>query len=399
MSWNPLKNLGPATLITAAFIGPGTVTLCAKAGIEFGYSLLWALLIALIITLVFQEMAARIGIITQQGLTEVIRMHLPNPLVKGFVTLLILSAIVVGNAAYEAGNLNGAILGLQALFGDTYTQFYPWFIGGLSALLLMIGSLRFLEKLLIGLVLFMSTSFLITALITAPHLGALLQGFVPSVNNQNLVTVIALIGTTVVPYNLFLHASLAKERWKDASQLQESKRDTFIAISLGGIISMAILISAAAIEQDHLNSVLDLAAGLQPLLGSFARILIGLGLFAAGITSTLTAPIAAAYVANACFNWKANPSQWKFKAMTLFILGMGLFSLGGGYSPIAIIQFAQVTNGILLPILAVFIFWMANNQKAMGIYKNTRRQNVAYWIIILFTFLMSGKTIYHILGL
>ncbi len=397
MSWNPFKKLGPATLITAAFIGPGTVTLCAKAGIEFGLSLLWALLIALVITLVFQEMAARIGIVTQNGLAEVIRSHIKNPIVNGFVTLLILSAIVIGNAAYEAGNLNGAVLGLEALFGSQQKVFYPWIIGAIAMVLLLLGSLRFLEKLLIGLVVFMSVSFLITAVLTAPRLLPLLKGlFVPSINDDNLYTVIALIGTTVVPYNLFLHASLAKERWKRTEQLEESRTDTLFAIALGGVISMAILVSASAIDQEKLLSVLDLSSGLEPLFGSFAKILTGLGLFAAGITSALTAPVAAAYVANACFNWKVTNSHWKFKAVSLIILGLGLLTLGTQYSPIVIIQFAQVTNGILLPILGVFIFWMANNKKAMGQFKNNKTQNIAAFIIVIFTFVMSGKTLFNI---
>ena len=111
------KNIGPGTLVAAAFIGPGTVTLCTIAGVNFGFNLLWAMLLSVIATVVLQEMAARLGVISQKGLSEVIREEIKIPFVKHFVTLLILGAIVVGNAAYEAGNISGGILGLETIFG------------------------------------------------------------------------------------------------------------------------------------------------------------------------------------------------------------------------------------------------------------------------------------------
>ena len=113
------KNIGPGTLVAAAFIGPGTVTICTIAGVNFGFNLLWAMLLSVIATVVLQEMAARLGVISQKGLSEVIREEIKIPFVKHFVTLLILGAIVVGNAAYEAGNISGGILGLETIFGKS----------------------------------------------------------------------------------------------------------------------------------------------------------------------------------------------------------------------------------------------------------------------------------------
>jgi len=114
---NWFKNIGPGTLVAAAFIGPGTVTLCTLAGVNFGFNLLWAMLLSVIATIILQEMAARLGVVSQKGLSEVIREEIKIPFVKHFVTLLILGAIVVGNAAYEAGNISGGILGLETIFG------------------------------------------------------------------------------------------------------------------------------------------------------------------------------------------------------------------------------------------------------------------------------------------
>src|SRR6056300_1699098 len=230
------QNIGPGTLVAAAFIGPGTVTLCTLAGVNFGFNLLWAMLLSIIATIVLQEMAARLGIISQKGLSEVIREELKNPILKQCITILILSAIVVGNASYEAGNISGGILGLETIFGEfMYTfgnlsiNFMSIIIGVIAFVLLYIGNYKFLEKALVTLVLLMSFSFVITAVVTKPNILQILKGmFVPRFPDKSLLTIIGLIGTTVVPYNLFLHASLVKETWKHKSDLLHARKDTLI---------------------------------------------------------------------------------------------------------------------------------------------------------------------------
>jgi NRAMP (natural resistance-associated macrophage protein)-like metal ion transporter len=106
---NWFKNIGPGPLVAAAFIGPGTVTVCTLAGVNFGFSLLWAMVLSILATVILQEMAARLGIVSQKGLSEVIRSQISNPLLRTMAIILILSAIVIGNAAYEAGNISGSI--------------------------------------------------------------------------------------------------------------------------------------------------------------------------------------------------------------------------------------------------------------------------------------------------
>ena len=113
-----INNIGPGPLIAAAFIGPGTVTLCSIAGLDFGFSLLWTLVLSIIATIVLQEMAARLGIVSQKSLSEVIKNEIKNPLTKNIIITLILLAIVIGNAAYEAGNISGGVLGLESVFGE-----------------------------------------------------------------------------------------------------------------------------------------------------------------------------------------------------------------------------------------------------------------------------------------
>lgn len=394
------KKIGPGVLVAAAFIGPGTVTACTLAGVEFGYALLWAMLLSVLATLVLQEMSARLGIITQRGLADVIKQELRIPWIRTLVIAVILGAIVIGNAAYEAGNIGGATLGLEALFGTKYLSFYPFIIGGLAFLLLYLGSYKTLEKVFVTLVLAMSMSFLLTALITKPDIVEIAKGlFVPSMPSDSLLTVIALVGTTVVPYNLFLHASLVSEKWKSKDDLAAARRDTFIAIALGGLVSMAIIVAAAAIPGKEVANVMDLAKGLEPLYGDSAKYFMGIGLFAAGVTSAITAPLAAAYVASSCFGWNADLKDIKFKSVWMIILALGVFFLSFEIKPIEIIKFAQIANGILLPFIAIFLLWIVNRSSVMGKYKNTLLQNICGLLIILLAIFLGAKSIFKVLGL
>ena len=394
------KKIGPGVLVAAAFIGPGTVTACTLAGVTFGYALLWAMLLSIIATIVLQEMSARLGIITQRGLADVIKSEIKIAWIRYIVIGIILGAIVIGNAAYEAGNIGGASLGMEALFGATYTTYYPLIIGGIAFGLLYIGNYKALEKVLVSLVIIMSISFVLTAIITQPNLMEVAQGlFIPTMPDESLLTIIALVGTTVVPYNLFLHASLVSEKWKNKKDLKTARRDTFIAIGLGGMVSMAIIIAASTIPAEGISGVMDLAQGLEPLYGNSATYFMGIGLFAAGITSAITAPLAAAYVVNSCFGWNAGLKDLKFKMVWMVILGLGVFFLFFGIKPITIIQFAQIANGILLPLIAIFLFWVVNRATVMGEFKNTLAQNVIGSIIIILSFILGIKSILKVIGL
>lgn len=394
------KNIGPGPLVAAAFIGPGTVTLCTIAGVNFGFALLWAMILSVVATIVLQEMSARLGIISQQGLAETIRAEIKQPILKLLAVILILSAIVIGNAAYEAGNISGGVLGLEAIFGVKRLElglfslnYFSLAIGVIAFVLLYIGNYKVLEKALVSLVILMSLAFLITAIMTKPDLSAVFSGFVPRFPDDSILTIVGLIGTTVVPYNLFLHASLVKEKWNNKNDLKYARKDTLIAIVLGGIVSMCIIISAAAIQTSEVTNAADLAKGLEPLFGSFSKYFLAIGLFAAGITSAITAPLAAAYVASGCLGWSSNMKTKKFRAVWIFILVLGVLSSSSGVKSIEIIKFAQVANGILLPVIAGFLIWMVNKRSILGEYKNNLKQNVLGIIILAITVFLGLKSI------
>ncbi len=398
---NWFKNIGPGPLVAAAFIGPGTVTLCTLAGVNFGYALLWAMLLSIIATIVLQEMAARLGIISQKGLSEIIRSEIKNPIFKTFAIILILSAIVIGNTAYEAANISGGVLGLETIIGSpnitiagVSINYLSVIIGIVAFVLLYLGNYKVLEKVLVSLVILMSLAFLVTAIITKPNVFDIFKGaFIPKFPKDSILTIIGLIGTTVVPYNLFLHASLVKEKWHSESDLKFARKDTILAVILGGLVSMCIIVSAASIDAQNINNAADLAKGLEPLFGSFAKYFLGIGLFAAGITSAITAPLAAAFVASGCLDWNSNMRSKKFRAVWMFILGIGVISSSSGIKSIEIIKFAQVANGILLPIIAGFLIWIMNKQSVLGVHKNNIKQNVFGFIILGISILLSVATL------
>ena len=390
MNW--IKDVGPGVLIAAAFIGPGTVTLCTIAGASYGYSLLWALLLSIIATIVLQEMALRIGLITNKGLAEVIRVSIKNKFINRLLILLILCSILIGNAAYEAGNITGASLGIIAIIGRETLNYIPLLIGFIAFIILYIGDYKVLERSLILLVITMSVSFMITAIMTKPDIFSLLDGlFMPKINSESLLVVLGLIGTTVVPYNLFLHSSLVKEKWNDISKLKTARIESFISIIIGGIVSMAIIITAASVSNDNVKSVMDLAKGLEPLYGKFAISFLGIGLFASGITSSITAPLAAAYVAKSCFGWSGSLKNLNFRIVWFFVLLIGVIVSLLKLNPIEVIKFAQFSNSLLLPIVAILLFWLINNKT---IFKNSysyKLQNILVIVIILITIILGAK--------
>ena len=401
-----LKNIGPGTVIAAAFIGPGTITMCSIAGTMYGLDLMWALLFSLIMTTVLQLTAAKIGLITQKGLSSNLLDSFDNLVFKYLALALVLSAILIGNTAYEAGNISGGVLGVSSIFGQlsySYNGFiinlYSLLVGLLAFVILFVGNRRLIERVLIGLVLIMSLAFLTSAIIVKPDFYLIIEGlFIPKLPEGSLLVVIGLIGTTVVPYNIFLHASLVSDKWSSISDLKFVKIDTLLAVILGGIISISVMVTASSIGDIKIESASDLALGIEPLFGSFSKLIISLGLFAAGLTSSVTAPLAAAFVTCGCMGWKTNVKSKKFRIVWFIVLFMGILFSSLGFKSIEIIKFAQVANGILLPVIAVFLLVVANNKRLLKSQVNGYLFNLITVIIILFTMFIGIKSILSVIG-
>lgn len=402
---NPLKKyFGPSTLVAAAFIGPGTVTVCTLAGVRSGYMLLWALLFSVIATVVLQEMTGRLGIITRKGFGEAIREQLTNPLIKIIGILLVFSAIVIGNIAYEGGNISGAVLGWEEFFvgldvsvNGVTIRLTSVLIGVIAFWLLFSGNFKRIVNVMTVLVGLMSIVFVTTAVVIQPDVTAIIKGlFIPQASPDEFLTVIALIGTTVVPYNLFLHASTVQERYSHFSQLRDMRIENAVGIILGGIISMCVVITSAAAADGSLaevQSAADMARQLEPLLGSWAKTFMGVGLFAAGITSAVTAPLAAAYAAKGLLGWNDSLKDTKFRIIWMLVLLTGVFFSAVSFDPVQLIEFAQVANGITLPVIAVFLLYIMNKPMLLGTNRNSTRQNILGIVVILVTLLVGFRSL------
>ena len=162
------------------------------------------------------------------------------------------------------------------------------------------------------------------------------------------------------------------------------------------MISLSIVITASSIKATDINTVGDLALGLESVFGTFSRQFLAIGLFAAGITSTITAPLAAAYVVCGCFGLSTNLQSNYFKFIWLSIILFGVFFSATGLKLITIIQFAQITNGILLPIMVGLLLWMMNKSSLLGNFKNNNLQNAIGFIIIVVSLFLSLRTLFLI---
>ena len=398
-----IKNIGPGLIITSAFIGPGTVTLCSLSGIEFGYSLIWCVIFSIIATCYLQELSSRLGIISRKGLSDVLKEN-KNQLIKKSSYLLIVLSLFIGNTAYESGNISGTVMGLETFLGSGLINnspisinIYPILIGIILVGIILVGSYNVFEKLLVGLVFIMSITFIITAILSKPSLSDFISGLKPSVNKTNYLYVIGLIGTTVVPYNLFLHSYIAKKKWKTIEDYKLSIPDTIISILIGGIISISIIITAASnnhlINGSNIKNAIDLGGQLTPYLGDFSKYFISIGLFSAGITSSITAPIATSYALSGIFNYKAEWKDKNFKIVAIIIILFGIIFSSINYSPIIIIKLAQFINGLFLPLISIFLLWAINQKKIMGNYINSIGYNLLGVVIIMVSILIGLKSL------
>jgi Mn2+/Fe2+ NRAMP family transporter len=202
-----------------------------------------------------------------------------------------------------------------------------------------------------------------------------------------------------VPYNLFLHASAVREKWSDPSMLAASRIDSLIAIGAGGLISMAIIITSAAAFYGtaiEINGASDLAVQLQPLLGKSSGIFLSVGLLSAGLSSAITAPLAAAYATAGVLGWDRNLRSGKFKFVWISVLLTGVILSTLGIKPVKAIFFAQITNAILLPLIAIFLLKVMNSKDRLGKYSNGKIANIAGFIVVSVSILLGFKTIFSL---
>lgn len=376
-------------IVAAAFIGPGTVTTASIAGADFGFHLVWALLFSVVATMVLQDMAARLGIGTGKGLSDGLLTLTKSIPLRIAAAALIISAIGIGNAAYESGNLTGAAIGLNAI-ADIGTATWAITLGVLAALLLITGKYKLIESVLVGLVALMALVFIITLIFASPDWSAMFaQLMSPRLDGDTITMVLALIGTTIVPYNLFLHASLVAGQNKaetDSNALTACRRQSITAIGFGGLITLVIVATAMTAFYGKPGGLEagNMGTQLAPVLGKYAQWFFAAGLFAAGLTSAITAPLAAAYAVCGALGKSTELKGGLFRAVWLSVIICGVVIASIGVKPLLAILFAQATNGLLLPVIAVFLLAVMNKSALPATYRNSTMSNLIGAAIVLF---------------
>lgn len=375
---------GPGMIITASFVGPGTVTTMTQGGAGFGYSLLWAVVFSIIATIALQEMVARLALVTNEGLGEAIRDIFNHQLLKLITVWFSMIAVAVGCAAYISGDLLGTSLGAAYLLGIPENYIAP-VIGIVILLIGLSGSYDLIEKVMTVLVLIMGIIFITTVIVIQPDFGAVLKGaFIPSIPNGSLLTIIALIGTTVVPYNFFIHASSIHERFNGIKDLRIVRIDTIVAIGLGGLISAAILITAGTlIHGKEVTSLVELSEPLKPILGDLAPIFMSVGLFSAGLSSAIASPMGAAATISSCLRWKGGVKSKKYRLVFAIVIFIGIITSSLGFEPLEVLLIAQALNGIILPLIAILIFVILNKKNMMGKFANGNVLNIIGLFVVL----------------
>lgn len=373
-----LGDLGPAAIVTSAFIGPGTITTTTLAGVNYKYDLLWAILFSGIALLILMEMSSRIGIISNHDIAEAATASFPNSKIAGkIIKGLIIITLFATAFGFSAGNLTGGTLGLADA-----VNLPQWasalVLGGLSFYAVAVGTAKTLETLMSVFVGLMGIIFVLTMVLVRPNYGEVLAGFVPtSVPEGSGVTIIALIGTTLIGINLLMQAVTTAEKWQGEEHLEASKFDTNLNVGIGTVITAAIIITSGAVLHGTgtvVNTPIVFSKMLEPVLGNYARIIGDVGIAAAGVSSSIATPLILKVVLARIFKWDANDMRARIAGGGAVLFGTIFAALGT--QPTQIIIFASAFSGLFLPIVSILIMIAANNKELLGKHKNTLVQNI-----------------------
>jgi manganese transport protein len=360
------------SIISAAFIGPGTVTTAVSAGSSFKLDLLWAVTFATVACIVLQEVAARITIATGMNVGQTLTVKFGRRNGK-FLKWLIGGSVIAGCAAYEAGNILGAVSGLNLLTGISGT-ILTTVVTVVSFVFLWRGSPGWISNLMMLLVVIMGISFFLVALrqelSAADVISASIRPVIPA-NGELLL--LGLVGTTVVPYNIFLGSGISK-----GQTVPMMRVGLAISILVGGLITGFILIAGTAITD--FSSFTNLYNDFEVKVGKGAAISLALGLFAAGFSSAITAPYASAVIARTVFEAK---EEKNIRAVWMAVLLTGFFIGLSGVRPIPVILAVQAINGLILPLLVVFLILVINDIKLIpAAFRHGHLYNVLLLVVL-----------------
>ena len=382
--------MGPAYLISVGYMDPGNWATDIAGGSEFGYTLLWVLVMSNLIALLLQSLSARLGLVRGLDLAQASRAYYP-PLVNFLNWILAEIAI----AACDLAEVIGMAIGLQLLFH------IPLLIGisitvvdTLLLLVLLRHGIRKMEAFILVLVATIGFAFIAELIFAKPNGAELIKGFIPSIPNSDaLYIAIGIIGATVMPHNLYLHSSLVQTRKIERTPkgIKEAIRfnfiDSFIALNAALFINAAILILAAAAFFSsgliHVSEIQDAHKLLQDILGSkLAPILFAVALIAAGQSSTLTGTLSGQIVMEGFLNLRIQP--WLRRLITRLIAIIPtfiiIFLLGEGATGKLLIL-SQVILSLQLGFAVIPLIHLTSDKKLMGEFANKMWLKILSWVV------------------
>ena len=394
-----LKNMGPAAIITSAFIGPGTITTATLVGVKFQYALLWAVLFSGISLIVMMEMSSRIAIVSQKNVIDAaIALKPENRGWRLFIQIFVGLAVGISCFAFQAGNEIGASAGLQDITG--MPQWVSALIIGVIALIAALASNKVLETIMQVFVSVMGVLFLVTAIAVAPNLGKVVTGLVPVIPEGGLMNTMALIGTTLIGMNLILHSITSQGKYTSLDQLPDARFDIRFNIIIGIIITASILITSGTVlygTGTSVNGALTFTKSLEPVLGSWARVVGDIGLLAAGLSSAIAVGFTFKTIFSALFHWEGGSSCTKAKLLAIVVIVFGTVLAMVNTTPAAIIVAAQAISGFILPFIAILLLVIANSKKLLGSNTNSVIRNVLGGIAAAATLALAVRALYNLI--
>lgn len=397
-----LAVLGPGIIAANAGNDASGIATYSTAGAAFGYSLLWVFIPMVISLIIVQEMCVRMGVVTGQGLADLIREQFG---VRW--TAFIMLALLVANTGVIISEFVGIsqaseLLGISRFFSIPIAAGMIWW-------LVVRGSQKRVERvfLLMSLVFF---SYVISALLSKPEWTEVGESFVQpsfSLDTAYLFTIMALIGTTITPFMQVYVQSSVVEKQMDKDDLPLVRADVVVGTIFACVIAAFIVISTAATL--HVNGITSIdsaataAESLAPVAGVYAKYLFAIGLFGAAMLAMGVLPLATAYSISEALGFEKGLSR-SFREAPIFlgiftalILIGAIVALIPGIPQIRLLLLTQTVNGILLPIILVAVLSLANNREIMGEYRNTIWFNLAAGlttaVVSILSLLLIGKTI------
>lgn len=395
-AWSKIKNvflsLGPGIIIAAVVFGPSKMTITSKLGAQYGYSLLWIVIIAMFFMTVFTIMGARIGVATKQSLLTTIREKWGK-----------LAAITVGlgifivTTSFQAGNSIGVGIAIAEATGTPPILWIIVFnlIG--IALLFFRGFYKVLEKLMIFLVALMLFAFLTTFFLIKPDLSEIAGGFVPQLVPGSLGLVIAFFASTFSMVAAFYQSYLVQERIKINPEITEQNSNSITGIFILCLMSAIIMICAASIlHKQGINVVnaSDMSRALEPLFGRYASTLFLVGLFGASFSSLVgNSTIGGTLMADS-LGYGSNLNSGKVKIFIALVMVFGaVIAIRFGKLPLELIVFAQSITIFLVPFIGLAMYAVSNDEKIMGQYKNSPAVKVIGVIGLLILVLLAVSNV------